>query len=110
LPDHFNEMAGRREKPEDILLKLRQVEVLQGQGRSVQEAVQQIGVTVRSCYRSRREYGGMSRDQFKRLKELEAEKIQLRPAVLDMTLAEAAGGKLLTGRRLRSNLPSGGIT
>jgi putative transposase len=40
-----DEMAGKREKPEDIVLKLRQVEVLQGQGKSVQEAVRQIGVT-----------------------------------------------------------------
>lgn len=72
--------------------------------------MQQIGVTVRSCYQWRREYGGMSRDQFKRLKDLEAEKIQLRHAVLDMTLAEAAGGILLTRWRLRSNLPSGSIT
>ena len=41
-----DEMAGKREKPEDIVLKLRQVEVLQGQGKSVQEAVRQIGVTI----------------------------------------------------------------
>lgn len=61
-------MAGKREKPEDIVLKLRQVEVLQGQGKSVQEAVRQIGVTVQTYYRWRKEYGGMNRDQLKRLK------------------------------------------
>ena len=43
-------MAGKREKPEDIVLKLRQVEVLQGQGKSVQEAVRQFGVTVQTYY------------------------------------------------------------
>ena len=48
-------MAGKREKPEDIVLKLRQVEVLQGQGRSVSEAVRQIGVTVQTYYRWRKE-------------------------------------------------------
>mgnify|MGYP006117567509 FL=1 len=90
-------MAGKREKPEDIVLKLRQVEVLQGQGKSVQEAVRQIGVTVQTYYRWRKEYGGMSRDQLKRLKELEAENTRLRRAVSDLTLdkmilAEAAGG------------------
>jgi len=79
-------MAGKREKPEDIVLKLRQVEVLQGQGKSVQEAVRQIGVTVQTYYRWRKEYGGMSRDQLKRLKELEAENTRLRRAVLDLTL------------------------
>jgi putative transposase len=90
-------MAGKREKPEDIVLKLRQVEVLQGQGKSVQEAVRQIGVTVQTYYRWRKEYGGMSRDQLKRLKELETENTRLRRAVSDLTLdkmilAEAAGG------------------
>lgn len=90
-------MAGKREKPEDIVLKLRQVEVLQGQGSSVQEAVRQIGVTVQTYYRWRKQYGGMSRDQLKRLKELEAENTRLRRAVSDLTLdkmilAEAARG------------------
>ena len=90
-------MAGKREKPEDIVLKLRQVEVLQGQGKSVQEAVRQIGVTVQTCYRWRKEYGGMSRDQLKRLKELETETQRLRRAVSDLTpdkmiLTEAARG------------------
>ena len=81
-------MAGKREKPEDIVLKLRQVEVLQGQGKSVQEAVRQIGVTVQTYYRWRKEYGGMSRDQLKRLKELEAENTRLRRAVSDLTLGQ----------------------
>ncbi|EEW60954.1 transposase IS3 family protein [Ruegeria sp. TrichCH4B] len=90
-------MAGKREKPEDIVLKLRQVEVLQGQGSSVQEAVRQIGVTVQTYYRWRKQYGGMSRDQLKRLKELETENSRLRRAVSDLTLdkmilAEAARG------------------
>ena len=64
-------MAGKREKPEDIALKLRQVEVLRCQGKSVQEAVRKIGVTVQTYYRCRKEYGGMTRDQLKRLKELD---------------------------------------
>jgi putative transposase len=90
-------MAGKREKPEDIVLKLRQVEVLQGQGKSVQEAVRQIGVTVQTYYRWRKEYGGMNRDQLKRLKELEVENQRLRRAVSDLTLdklilTEAARG------------------
>lgn len=90
-------MAGKQEKPEDIVLKLRQVEVLQGQGKSVQEAVRQIGVTVQIFYRWRKEYGGMNRDQLKRLKELEVENQLLRRAVSDLTLdklilTEAARG------------------
>ena len=90
-------MAGKREKPEDIVLKLRQVEVLQGQGKSVSEAVRQIGVIIQTYYRWRKEYGGMTRDQLKRLKELETENQRLRRAVSDLTLdkmilAEAARG------------------
>jgi len=76
-------MAGKREKLEDIVLKLRQVEVLQGQGLSVGDAVRQIGITQQSYYRWRRQYGGMSRDQLKRLKDLEAENQRLRRAVSD---------------------------
>jgi len=61
--------------------------------------VRQIGVTVQNYYRWRKEYGGMSRDQLKRLKELEAENTRLRRAVSDptldkMILAEAARGNL----------------
>lgn len=79
------------------MLKLRQVEVLQGQGKSVQEAARQIGVTVQTYYRWRKDYGGMSHDQLKRLKELETENTRLRRAVSDLTLdkmilAEAARG------------------
>ena len=59
-------MAGKREKPEEIVPKLRQVEVLQGQGMKVAEAVRQIGVTQQTYWR--KHYGGMGRDQLKRLK------------------------------------------
>ena len=79
-------MTVRREKAEDIVMKLRQVEVLQGQGKSVSDAVRHIGVTVQTYYRWRREYGGMNRDQAKRLKELETENLRLRRAVADLTL------------------------
>jgi putative transposase len=90
-------MAGKLEKPKDIVLKLRQVEVLQGQGKSVSEAVRQIGVTVQTYYRWRKDYGGMSRDQLKRLKDLEIENQRLKRVVANlsldkMILTEAAGG------------------
>ena len=90
-------MAGKREKPEDIVAKLRQVEVLQGQGMTIADAVRQIGVTEQTYYRWRKQYGGMIRKQLKRLKELEKENQRLRTAVSDLTLdkmilAEAAKG------------------
>ena len=90
-------MIGKRDKPEEIVSKLRQIEVLQGQGRPIADAVRQIGVTVQTYYRWRKEYGGMNRDQLKRLKELESENQRLRRAVSDLTLdkmilTEAARG------------------
>ena len=90
-------MAGKRDKPEEIVSKLRQVEVLQGQGMPVAQAVRQIGVTEQTYYRWRKQYGGMSRGQLKRLKELETENQRLRRAVSDLTLdkmilAEASRG------------------
>ncbi len=57
-------MAGKREKPEEIVSKLRQVEVLQGQGATIAEAVREIGVTQQTFYRWRKQYGGMQRSQF----------------------------------------------
>ena len=90
-------MGGKPEKPEDNVLKLRQVEVVQGQGKPLADAVRQIGVTVQTYYRWCKEYGGMSRDQLKRLKLLGSENTRLRRAVSDLTLdkmilTEAAGG------------------
>ncbi|WBU61097.1 IS3 family transposase [Paracoccus albus] len=99
-------MAGKREKPEDVVSKLRQVEVLQGQGATIAEAVRQIGVTEQTFYRWRKLYGGMQRSQLTRLKELEKENQRLRRAVSDLTLdklilTEAAKGKLLSPSRRR---------
>lgn len=90
-------MAGKRPTPEEIVSKLRQVEVLQGQGMPVADAVRQICVTLNTFYRWRKQYGGMSRAQLKRLKALEKENLRLRRAVSDLTLdkqilAEAARG------------------
>ena len=79
-------MAGKRDKPEEIVMKLRQVEVLQGQGVPIADAVRQISVTQQTYYRWRKQYGGMNRDQLKRLKELETENQRLRRAVSDLTL------------------------
>ena len=79
-------MARKTYKPEEIVAKLRQVDVLVSQGRPVAEAVRSIGVTQVTYYRWRREYGGLKTDQVKRLKELEKENERLRKAVSDLTL------------------------
>ncbi len=90
-------MARKRHSAEEIVTKLRQVDVLMAQGRPVAEAVRSIGVTEVTYYRWRNEYGGLKGDQVKRLKELETENARLRRAVSDLTLdklilAEAAKG------------------
>ena len=91
------EMAAKRHKAEEIVAKLRQVDVLNAQGKSMAEAIRSIGVTEVTYYRWRSEYGGLKGDQVKRLKELEGENARLRRAVSDLTLdkmilAEAAKG------------------
>ena len=88
---------ARRPNPEEIVAKLRQVDVLVSQGRSVADAVRSIGVTEVTYYRWRKEFGGLKVDQVKRLKDLETENQRLRKAVADLTLdklilAEAARG------------------
>jgi putative transposase len=79
-------MAKTGHKPEEAVAKLRQVDVLVSQGRSVADAIRAIGVTEVTYYRWRREFGGLKAGQVKRLKELEAENVRLRKAVADLTL------------------------
>ena len=79
-------MPRKRHKPEEIVTKLRQVDVLVSQGESVTDAIRQIGVTEVTYYRWRQEFGGLKSDQVKRLKELEAENTRLRRAISDLTL------------------------
>jgi transposase-like protein len=90
-------MPRKRHKPEEIVAKLRQADVLISQGQSVADAVRAIGVSEVTYYRWRQEFGGLKTDQVKRMKELEAENARLRRAVSDLTLdkmilAEAARG------------------
>ncbi len=90
-------MGKKRHSAEEIVSKLRQVDVLTAQGRTMAEAIRQIGVTEVTYYRWRNEYGGLKSDQVKRLKELEMENARLRRAVSDLTLEklilkEAASG------------------
>jgi putative transposase len=79
-------MGRRHHNSEEIVGKLRQVEVLTAQGKPVSEAVRSIGVTEATYYRWRSEYGGLKLDQVRRLKVLEQENGRLRKAVADLTL------------------------
>lgn len=91
--DHFLCFAS----PEQIVTKLRQVDVLMAQGKTQADAIRAIGVTYVAYARWKQEFGGLKSDQVKRLKELEQENTRLRRAVSDLTLdklilAEAAKG------------------
>jgi putative transposase len=66
-------MGTKRHKPGEIVAKLRSVEILTGQGKSIAEAARSIGVAEQTYFRWRAEYGGMKNDRVKRLKELEME-------------------------------------
>lgn len=90
-------MPRKKRNPEEIVAKLRQVDVLVSQGRTVADAVRMIGVTQFTYYRWRKEFGGLKVDQVRRLKDLEKENERLRKAVADLTLEklilrEAASG------------------
>jgi putative transposase len=90
-------MGKKRHTAEEIVAKLRQVDVLTAQGRTVAKAIRQIGVTEVTYYRWRSEYVGLKSDWVKRLKEWEMENARLRRAVSDLTLEklilkEAASG------------------
>jgi putative transposase len=79
-------MARQRFKAEQIISKLREVEVLTAKGLTIAEAARQVQVTEQTVYRWRKEYGGMRVDQARRLKELEGENGRLKKLVADLTL------------------------
>ena len=77
---------AKRAKPEEIIAKLREAEVRLSQGESVAMAAKSIGVTEQTCYRWRKEYGGLQINQAKRLKDTEKENARLRKAISDLML------------------------
>jgi len=79
-------MPRKTYRPEEIIAKLREAEVLLGQGQRVPEVVKTLGVHEVTYYRWRREYGGLNVSQARRLKELERENARLRKAVSDLSL------------------------
>src|SRR6476620_10063370 len=85
LPSRRTAMA-KKHKPEEIVAKLRPVDVLTSQGTPLADAIRSIGVTEVTYYRWRNEYGGLKSDQVKRLKDLETENARLRKAISDLTL------------------------
>ena len=81
--------SRRNYTAEQIISKLREVEVNIGQGNKSSEAIRSIGVSEQTYYRWRKEYGGMRTDQAKRLREVEKENIRLKKLVANLSLDNA---------------------
>ena len=79
-------MPKNKFSAEQIVTKLRQVEVLLAQGKTIAIACKEVGTTDKSYYRWRKEYGGLGVDQAKRLKQLETENGRLKKLVADLSL------------------------
>ena len=77
---------GRKVSPEQVVVVLRQIEVQTGQGKSLAVACTEAGISEQSCYRWRKEYGGLQVDQARRMKDLERENVRLRRLVADLSL------------------------
>jgi len=82
-------MGKQRHTAEQIISKLREAEVLQASGKSMEEVMRQLGVSDATYYKWRKEYGGLRVDQAKRLKELEVENSRLRKVVSDLSIDNA---------------------
>ena len=102
-------MGNKRHKPEEIVTKLRRVEVLVGQVMARVDAIREVRITEQTYYRWRKQYGGMGTDQLRELKRLQKENERLRKAVSDLTLdklilAEAAKGNVWSARDMQSQI------
>ena len=82
-------MGRQRHTAEQIISKLREAEVLQAKGMSIEEVMRQLGVSDATYYKWRKEYGGLRVDQAKRLKEMEVENSRLRKVVSDLSIDNA---------------------
>ena len=90
-------MARKAFSAEQIVAKLRQVEVLMAHGKTVALACKEAGISDQSYFRWRKEYGGLKLDQAKRLKELERENARLKRVVADLTLEKAMLKEVASG-------------
>jgi len=98
-------MPKKRFRSEEIIHKLREADVLVGQGRTIPEITRQWGVTDKTYYRWRKEYGGMKIDHAKRLKDLEQENARLRRALSDTIIDNQILREVSKGNFLHGPLP-----
>ena len=82
-------MSRQTNSVEQIIIKLRQIEVQCGQGKTIAEAARQGGITEQTYYRWRKQYGGMNTEDAKRMKALEKENARLKQLVAELSLDNA---------------------
>lgn len=82
-------MARQNYSAEQIIVKLREVEIHCSHGQTMLESIRQIGVSEQTYYRWRKKYGGMNTSDAKRLRELEKENAGLKKLVADLSLDNA---------------------
>ena len=90
-------MKGKRANPEKIISTIREIEVSVNQGTNVKEACRTAGIADVTYYKWRKQYGGMSINEAKRLKNLEKENSRLKKLVADLSLDNAALRELSSG-------------
>lgn len=91
-------MAKQRFTTEEIIHKLREADVMIGQGKTVAEACRQLGVTDKTYFRWRKSHGGLRIDQAKRMRELESENARLKKAVADLTIDKIILKEVVEGK------------
>ena len=90
-------MPKKRFSAEQIVVVLRQIEVLMSQGKAAPVACREAGISQQSYYRWRKEYGGLELDQAKRMKELERENVRLKRLVADLSLEKQVLKDVVSG-------------
>ena len=91
-------MARKRYSPEQIIGYLREAEVLLSKGSTVPQICRKIGIAKQTYYCWRKEYGSLSVDQARRLKEVEKENIRLKKLVADLSLDKAILKEVAEGK------------
>jgi len=89
--------TGKRYKAEEIVNKLREIDVMTANGKTIPEACKQSGISEQTYYRWRKVYGGLKVDQAKKFKEIEAENIRLKKLVAEISLREAMLKEVVRG-------------
>ena len=91
-------MKKTRYTTEQIIMSLRKVEVMVGQGRTIQESCREIGISEQTYYRWRNKYGNLSSSEAKRLKALETENARLKKIVADLSVDNAVLKEAVEGK------------